>query len=153
MRGGKWNESKVPEDVWSRRGATPSRSVWRRRSINHLSPDTLSAPCHPVGDPVSVTLMTTQTTIQGAGAISVESLGRCCEPGNENIVGNFALVCCPGGRLEYSHKNRPPLAKMWRQEQFRWVIVHWLRAGIYNTVCDSYFRKTVKLIEKITQLS
>ena len=97
-------------------GATPSRSVWRRRSINHLSPDTLSAPCHPVGDPVSVTLMTTQTTIQGAGAISVESLGRCCEPGNENIVGNFALVCCPGGRLEYSHKNRPPLGKMWRQD-------------------------------------
>ena len=29
----------------------------------HLAPDTLSAPCHPVGDPVSVTLMTTQTTI------------------------------------------------------------------------------------------
>jgi hypothetical protein len=24
--------------------------------------------------------------IQGAAAISVESLGRCCEPGNENIV-------------------------------------------------------------------
>ena len=29
----------------------------------HLAPDTLSAPCHPVGDPVSVTLMTTQATI------------------------------------------------------------------------------------------
>jgi len=27
----------------------------------HLAPDTLSAPCHPVGDPVSVTLMTTQS--------------------------------------------------------------------------------------------
>ncbi len=84
---------------------------------------------------------------QGAAAISVESLGRCCEPGNDNTVGNFALICCPGGWLEYSHKNRPPLGKMWRQDQFRWVIVHWLRAGIYNTVCDSYFRKTVKLTE------
>ncbi len=57
--------------------------------------------------------------MQGAAAISVESLGRGCEPGNENIVGNFALACCPGGRLEYSHKSRPPLAKMWQQEQFR----------------------------------
>jgi hypothetical protein len=58
-------------------------------------------------------------TVQGAAAISEESLGRYCEPGNENIVENFALVCCPGGRLENSYTHRPPLPKMWRQEQFR----------------------------------
>jgi hypothetical protein len=56
--------------------------------------------------------------LQGAAAISEESLGQCCEPGNEILVGNFALVCCRGGGLEDSHTNRPPLAKMWRQEQF-----------------------------------
>ncbi len=57
--------------------------------------------------------------VQGAAAISVESLGGCCDPGNENIVGNSSLTCSPGGKNHISVSQRPPLAKMWRQEQFR----------------------------------
>jgi hypothetical protein len=53
------------------------------------------------------------TEVQGAAALSVESLGRCCEPGNENIVGNFALVCCPGVGLNIHTKTD----------------LHWLKCG------------------------
>jgi hypothetical protein len=60
-----------------------------------------------------------QNYIQGAAAKSVESLGRCCEPGNENIVGSSSLTCSPGGKNHISVSQRPPLAKMWWQEQFR----------------------------------
>jgi hypothetical protein len=38
-------------------------------------------------------------------------------------------------------------------EQFRAVILNGLRSGLYNTVFDSYFRKSVKMIEKIIQHS
>jgi hypothetical protein len=47
----------------------------------------------------------------GAAAISEESLGRCCEPGNENIVGSSPLTCSPGGKDHITASNRPPLAK------------------------------------------
>ncbi len=57
--------------------------------------------------------------IQGAAAISVESLGRCCEPWNENIMGSSPLTCSPGGKDHINASNRPPLARMCRQEQFR----------------------------------
>jgi hypothetical protein len=60
-----------------------------------------------------------ENKIQGAAAILVESLGQCCEPGNENTVGSSSLTCSPGGKNHISVSQRPPLAKMWRQEQFR----------------------------------
>ena len=57
--------------------------------------------------------------VQGAAAISEENLRRCCEPGNENIVGSSSLTCSPGGKNHISVSQRPPLGEMWRQEQFR----------------------------------
>jgi hypothetical protein len=95
----------------------------------------------------------TYVGIQGEAAFLGQTLALCCECGKGIIVGSSPLTCSPGGKDHITALNRPPLAKMWQQEQFRWVIVHGLCAGLYNTVRDSYFRKTVKLIEKITQLS
>ncbi len=75
--------------------------------------------------------------IQGEAAFLGQTLGLCCERGKGIIVGSSSLTCSPGGKNHISVSQRPPLAKMWRQEQFRCVIVHGLRAGIYNTVCDT----------------
>jgi hypothetical protein len=59
--------------------------------------------------------------VQGAAAISEENLRRCCEPGNENIVGNFALICCPGGLLRIHTKTD----------------LHWLKCGGRSSLGES----------------
>ncbi len=44
-----------------------------------------------------------QVATYSAAAISEESLGRCCEPGNENIVGNFAPAVRGVGLQIHTH--------------------------------------------------
>jgi len=72
---------------------------------------------------------------------------------SENSVENSPANCSPGGWLRITLKHRALVVKMKGREGEREGRPNGHPAGSYNTEWDSYFRKTAKMEEKITQHS
>jgi hypothetical protein len=70
-----------------------------------------------------------------------------------NSVENSQANSSPRGWFRITLKHRAPVVKMKGREGGREERPNWHPAGSYNTKCGSYFRKTVKMVEKITQNS
>jgi hypothetical protein len=70
-----------------------------------------------------------------------------------NFVENSQANCSPRGWFRITLKHRAPVVKMKGREGERERRPNKHPAGSYNTKCGSYFRKTVNMIEKITQNS
>jgi hypothetical protein len=70
-----------------------------------------------------------------------------------NSVENFQANCSPRGWFRITLKHRAPVVKMKGREGGRERRPNGHPARSYNTKCGSYFRKTVKMIEKFTQNS
>jgi hypothetical protein len=70
-----------------------------------------------------------------------------------NSVENSQAYCSPRGWFRITLKHRAPVVKMKGREGESERRPNGHPAGSYNTKCGSYFRKTVKMVEKITQNS
>jgi hypothetical protein len=70
-----------------------------------------------------------------------------------NSVENSQANCSPRGWFRITLKYRAPVVKMKGREGERERRPNGHPARSYNTKCGSYFRKTVKMVEKITQNS
>jgi hypothetical protein len=70
-----------------------------------------------------------------------------------NSVENSQANCSPRGWFRITLKHRAPVVKMKGWEGGRERRPNGQPAGSYNTKCGSYFRKTVKMGEKLTQNS
>jgi hypothetical protein len=70
-----------------------------------------------------------------------------------NSVENSQANCSPRGWFRITLKYRAPVVKMKGREGERERRPNGHPAVSYNTKCGSYFRKTVKMVGKITQNS
>jgi hypothetical protein len=70
-----------------------------------------------------------------------------------NSVENSQANCSLRGWFCITLKHRAPVVKMKGREGGRERRPNGHPAGSYNTKCGSYFRKTVKMVEKKTQNS